>query len=70
MVTQAELDLYLWQETSNDNFTSKLYTLIAKADNANRAKLALGFPEEVEAMTRFQKEEGYWEDLKKRIKKG
>lgn len=46
--------LYYWQYSNGDNFTSKLYALIAKADSENRAKLRLAFPTESAAFTLWQ----------------
>ena len=67
-VTDAEYELYYWQYSDGDNFSSRLFKTIAKADTKNLNKLALGFPEEVDAYRRYANEDGYWDDLKKRIK--
>ena len=45
------------------SFFGKLMAAIYKADNENRAKLALGFPEECESVTRWQREDGYSKKL-------
>ena len=37
-----------------DNFTVLLLRLILKADSDNRAKLAMGFPEEVKMVQRYR----------------
>lgn len=65
---RAEKELYYWyMSREKDNFTSILYTLIAKSDIGNREKLRAGFPKEVEVMTKFQNELGYWDALKTRV---
>ena len=68
-VSETEMELYYWQMSDHaSNFSAKLFELIGKADNINRQKLALGFPEEVKVMNRFQNENGYWANLVNRIK--
>ena len=67
-VNRAEQELYYWVHRKDaTNFHAQLFTLIGKADPENRARLALGFPDEVEAITRYQREKGYWDDLVKRM---
>lgn len=41
--------LFYWQKSGADNFTAKLYELMAKADPTNRQKLFLAFPAEAKA---------------------
>jgi hypothetical protein len=33
----------------------------------NQLKLSLGFPYEVEIVRRYQNEDGYWQELQKRL---
>ena len=47
-----EIDIPLWEYRSSngaDWFTIQLFSLFGKADDNNRRRLALGFPEEHEA---------------------
>jgi hypothetical protein len=62
-LTRAEVDLCHWQFDSGGSFVHHLFETISRADGHNRAKLALGFPDHVEAYTRFGSESGYWEAL-------
>ena len=68
MITEAERKLYDWQYDLSGSFFKGLFNIIAKADTKNLAKLKLGFPEEVIAVTRYKSESGYWEDVKLRMK--
>ena len=40
-------------------FTAQLFRLIAKADSNNRAKIAMGFPDEVETHRRWSTDPDY-----------
>jgi hypothetical protein len=45
---QAKAQLYTWAADDRaDNFHSRLYSLIAKADSENKEALRKGFPNEV-----------------------
>lgn len=68
-LTKAEEELFYWYTSGGDNFSARLYSVIAKADNINRAKLSLGFPDEVECMNKFQGQPGYWESVEERMRK-
>lgn len=51
----AVKELWYWQYGTNPtNFTSVLYTLIAKADLGNKARLETAFPMECEAFDLWQ----------------
>ena len=63
-LTRTEQFVYDWQyDLHGDCFAGNLAKLIAKGDLHNQAKLARGFPDEVEAIQRFQTEAGYWERI-------
>lgn len=47
------------------SFFHALFNAAFKADMSNFAKLEKGFPEEMQAVYRYQNEEGYYEKLKK-----
>lgn len=46
------------------SFFGFLFSAIYKADSTNRAKLFMGFPEEVESVQRWKNEEGYAQKLR------
>lgn len=66
---EAEQELYYWQMTDGDNFTSKLFELICKADRNNTELLSLGFPNECLVAKGYQNIEGYWESIQEKYKK-
>lgn len=59
MLNQGEKHLYEFIHEMSGSFMVYLINAIFKADHGNKQKLALGFPEEVEAVTRFQNDPGY-----------
>ena len=70
LLTEAEVDLYIWQMSTQSSFKNKLFDLIAKADNSNASKIAKGFPEHVECYKRYSTEEGYWDSVQEKYNKG
>lgn len=44
-------------------FYTDFFKCAMKADTFNKAKLAKGFPEEIEALKRYQNEIGYWDEI-------
>ena len=52
------------------SFFRALFDAALKADSFNLAKLALGFPEEADAVKRYQQEEGYWDRLNSEYEAG
>lgn len=72
LLTEGEVDLihYLY-EMNYDNFKWKVMDLIFESDSLNRSKLRLAFPSQVDAVNRYQNENGYWEGvlIKAEIKK-
>ncbi len=67
-VTDDEIELYYVVKGTGGNFMTKLFELICAADDNNQRKLSLGYEGFVNAVQRYQKESGYWEDLQKRMK--
>lgn len=53
--TAGELALAAWQLGQSGNFKTHLFSLIARADDNNRARLARGFPGEVAAFEAWSK---------------
>lgn len=64
---EALLAEYLFGMTGS--FYNGLFQTAMAADNENFMKLAMGFPEEMEALKRYKYENGYWEDLQLRYKR-
>ncbi len=64
-LNEGERHLYEFQNGMSGSFFDNLFHAIFKADMTNVAKLALGFPEEVKAVKRFQNEDGYWDKVQK-----
>lgn len=56
-----------WQYRWAGGFHTKLFELIGKADDMNRARLALSFPEEVAAFNNFSRVKNWWPDLQERV---
>ena len=68
-LTTAEKELYRIVRYGGDSFKVKLFELICKADIDNQERLAMGFPEFVEIVRRYQNERGYWEALERDMSK-
>jgi hypothetical protein len=58
-LNEGELRLWKFLRKLEGSFFTSLFEVIFKSDKDNRAKLMLGFPEEVTAVTRYQTELGY-----------
>jgi hypothetical protein len=46
---------------------ANLFKTIMSADMSNQSKLSMGFPNEVEVVRRYQLEDGYWQNLQKKL---
>lgn len=68
-INQGEVDLYYFHIGVLGSFMTNLFKLIGNADEANKYRLSLGFPEHVEAFKRYQTEKGYTEKLVKMMEK-
>jgi hypothetical protein len=64
---QAELEFMFFVKGTSGSFMTNLFKTIMSADMGNQMKLSLGFPNEVEVVRRYQLEEGYWQNLQKKI---
>lgn len=63
---RAVRELYWWcRDQEKSNFSALLYTLIAKADNANLARLEKGFPEFVAAFREWHETDDIVEFFKR-----
>jgi hypothetical protein len=64
---QAELEFVFFMRGTSGSFMTNLFKTIMSADIGNQVKLSLGFPNEVEVVRRYQNEDGYWQELQKKI---
>ena len=67
-ITNAEREFMFYKIGTAGSFHTALIETIMKADMFNQAKLARGFPDDVQVVQRFQNEPGYWEGLQERWK--
>lgn len=56
-----------WQFGRLGSFWSGMWRAISTADDSNLERLALAFPEEVEAYKRFAYESGYWQSIQEKL---
>ncbi len=66
-LNQGERRLVDWQYNHSSGFVTALMQLFCRSDDANFARLALGFPEEAVAIKAYKTEPSYWPDLEKRL---
>ena len=64
---QAELEFVFFMRGTSGSFMTNLFKTIMSADMSNQSKLSMGFPNEVEVVRRYQLEEGYWQNLQKKL---
>jgi hypothetical protein len=64
---QAELEFVFFMRGTSGSFMTNLFKTIMSADMGNQIKLSLGFPNEVKVVHRYQNEDGYWQELQKKI---
>lgn len=67
-VTRWERELFFYTRGTAGGFYTKLVDAFMHADGENTARLLMAFPEELIPVHKYHREEGYWEDLQKRIK--
>jgi len=68
-VTRWERELLFYIRGSAGGFYTKLVDAFLNADGVNTARLLNAFPDELTPVHRYRTEEGYWENLQKRINK-
>jgi hypothetical protein len=64
----TELEFMFFMKGTSGSFMTNLFKTIMSADITNQKKLSLGFPNEVEVVRRYKNEDGYWQELLKKIK--
>ena len=64
---KAELEFMFFMKGTSGSFMTNLFKTIMSADLENMRKLSLGFPNEVDVVHRYQNEEGYWQNLQKKL---
>ena len=64
---QAELEFMFFMKGTSGSFMTNLFKTIISADMSNQSKLSMGFPNEVEVVRRYQLEDGYWQNLQKKL---
>jgi hypothetical protein len=64
---QTELEFVYFMRGTSGSFRANLFQTIFSADIENMKKLSLGFPNEVEVVFRYQNENGYWQELEKKL---
>ena len=64
---QTELEFVYFMRGASGSFRENLFQTIFSADIENMKKLSLGFPNEVEVVFRYQNENGYWQELEKKL---
>ncbi len=64
---QAELEFMFFMKGTSGSFMTNLFKTIMSADIQNQFKLSLGFPNEVEVVRRYKNEDGYWQELQKKL---
>ena len=62
-ITNAEEIFCFYKLGKEGSFMTSLIDTIFKGDVHNQAKIAKGYPELVEVITRYGNERGYWSEL-------
>ena len=56
-----------WQYHFLGDFHTALFEVICLADEGNLHKLSLGFPDEVNGYKKYSRQEGWWQEVQKKI---
>ena len=67
-LSKGEVFVVKWQYGIGGGFNKALAEAICKADEYNKMKLCLRFPDEVEAMDKYFYGDCWWSELEKRLK--
>lgn len=62
-LNDGERHLFDWQFQYSGDFFRLLFEAISKADEHNLNRLALGFPQEVEAFCKYARVPGWWKEF-------
>jgi hypothetical protein len=68
-LTQEEQNIMEWQYSMMSGFYSALMRAIQKADVHNLERLRLGFPVYVSAFEKYSRVEGWWDEVRPKIRK-
>jgi hypothetical protein len=68
-VTRDEAEFMYYKSGRAGSFYTSLVDCFFRADGINQLRLLTAFPE-LEPVSRYSTEPGYWEDLQERWKKG
>ena len=66
-IDNAEREFYFFMKGTAGSFHTNLFKAIMSADFGNQYKLAFVFPDEVTVVQKYQKEDGYWQSLERRM---
>lgn len=66
-LNEGERSLVNWQYNMMGGFESALWDAIKRADEGNLARLALGFPEHVEAYINYASVNGWWTSFQRQL---
>ena len=66
-LSRGEIKFIEYQLGLSGSFYKGLFDLFWHADRDNMMRLEVSFPEEIEVVKRYSREEDYWDDLKKRL---
>lgn len=69
-LTSEEEVIYKWKYRYGGDFADALMEAIARADLGNQELLALGFPDEVRGFQKFANQEGWWQEVKLKVREG
>lgn len=63
----GEKSLVEWKLGTASHFTTALWELMCRADEANLHRIELGFPQYVEACRNYKRRAGWWPGLAERL---
>ena len=63
---ESEKFIFIWQYGQLGDFKAALIQVIMLADKNNRAKLRLGFPNEVDGYINYSRTKGWWQEVQRK----
>lgn len=67
-LSKVENIAYMWQYKMLGGFFTLIMEACATADETNLDKIALGFPEHVEAYRKYSNESGWWQSVQRKAR--